>query len=393
MKMIQRTTSLFLLAIIILATSNFLTQIPNQNDVDGIIDAKPFDIAKPPILEIDKGLRQEIKNRENHKIAYIANSLHKSICVVDLTTEQYLGKIFFKVDGLEAGPNYIAITPDLKYFIVTRGSFGNDILIIDSTSFELVKQIPGGWYNNEIIVNPARNEAYILSGHYEDNGIYVLNLTSFNIFKKYELGHDIGSAAISPNGDTLYVTTSKGVSIIDLLSDEIIREAPIDTSYWKRIVVHPTNSCIYVVKNPDVINSYPTIQVLNVTNGEIVYTIHGLTNEPTWDGKINALALDPKGDILFTVSQMNLLTIIDTNSFHVVKKISTRIVNYYGVPDRIYFDSQGIKAYFIYWGGIPIDTIRPEFPSKIGVMDLNSYKFTNFIELDGYAGASSMVIL
>ncbi len=104
------------------------------------------------------------------------------------------------------------------------------------------------------------------------------------------------------------------------------------------------------------------------------------------------MAATPDGRLLFSVSQMKELSIIDTSTYQIIRTLS--VPDYYGgSPSWIYFNSQGTKAYFIYWGGVAIDTPMPDVPSKIGVMDLTWFTFTNFIGLDDHAGAGPMVIL
>jgi YVTN family beta-propeller protein len=353
----------------------------------------PFDLADPPELEPDDGLLQKIRERSSHEIGYIANDRSKAIYVVDLTDEQYLGRIVFRAEEPRGGPLFIAVTPNAEYFIVTRGKYSNDILIIDSNSLELVKQVPGGKYNDYIVFNPVRNEAYVLSGNYQDTNIYVLDLAALEIVKTIDIGCEINTADISPDSDTLYVATSQGVSFVDVTSGEVFREIPVNTTYWKRVLAHPANGCIYVVNNPDVEERWPMIHVFNASNGENTHNIKHLTIDKTWDGAITGLAMTPNGDRLFSVSQLNELTVIDTATCQVIKTISVKQPGYYGKPDWIYFNAQETKAYFIYYGAIPIDSPGPDTPSKIGVMDLGSYQFTHVIELDEYAGAGVMAIV
>jgi DNA-binding beta-propeller fold protein YncE len=395
---LKRISFLFLLIIVGATAYYMLNQngqtIPytNNQPQSNKTDRGPFDIAPAPVIVLNNDLLQEIESRKGHDIGYIANDYEKAIYVIDLSSEQYLGKIVFDADEPRGGPSYIAITPDSRYFIVTRAEFSNDILVFDSRSFELVKQIPGGKYNDYIVVNPVRNEAYILSGNYQDTSVYVLDLQSLSISRTFEIGYELGTADISPDGDTLYITTSAGVSYVDISSGEIVREVLMDTTYWKRVVVNPANGYIYVVNNPDIENRWPSIQVFN-TSGESINRIENLTAETTWNGGITSLAITPSGDLLFSVSQMNELTIINATTSQKISNLSVKQPNYYGNPSWIYFNPQGTKVYFIYWGAVPIDSPGPDSPSIVCVMDLTSYRFSNTIRLDEHAGAGPMAIL
>ncbi|MCW4013054.1 MAG: hypothetical protein NWF07_08695, partial [Candidatus Bathyarchaeota archaeon] len=321
---------------------------------------------------------------------HITNNLHTAIYIVDLTTQEYLGRLDFIPEEPRGGPDSIALTPDNEYFIVTRGKYSNDILVIDANNYSLVKQVPGGKYNGPIEVNARLNEAYILSGNYQDTNLYILDLENFEITETIDLKDELGNLALSSN--TLCVTTKKGITFIDTISREVINQVAMNTSYWKRVVSHPELPVIYVVNNPSVDNYYPFIQVFDVETGENLHNIKHLTVNKTWDGGITGLAITPDGGCLFSISQMNELVVVNTTDYSRIITRSVKQPDYYGKPDWVYFNENCSKAYFIYWGGIPIDTPMPDTPSLIGVMDMMTYEFTEVIEIDEYAGLGMMAV-
>jgi DNA-binding beta-propeller fold protein YncE len=353
----------------------------------------PFDLAVPPTLKPDEGLVKELQIRETHEIGFIPNDYNNAIYIVDLSTEEYLGKLYFDAPEPRGGPDSLAFTPDGNHLIVTRGKFSNDILIIRTDTLELVKQIPGGRYNGYIYVNPERNEAYILSSHYQDTNLNVLNINSFEITQKLSLESELQYAALSSDSTSLYVTTEDDVVFMDTSTMSIIKQVPVNTTYWKRVIAHPSEPIIYVVNNPDVEEKKPLINVYNTTTESNIANIKNLCVNKTWDGAITALAITPSGDRLFSVSQMNELVVVDTTTYERIQEFSVKQPDYYGKPDWIKFNGEESKAYFIYWGGLAIDTPHPDKPSVIGVMDIETYEFTNIIEMDEHAGAGQMIIM
>jgi len=349
-----------------------------------------FDLAPPPVLELDEDVLSSLKTRTGHDIGYITNDYHNAVYIVDLTSHEYIGRLNFIAEAPRGGPDSIALTPDNQYFIVTRGKYSNDILVIDAHNYSLVKQIPGGKYNGYIEVNAMLNEAYILSGNYQDTNIYILDLQTLSIDEKIEIGDDLGHCALS--GSTLCVTTQHGITIIDTLERRLTGNIKMNTTYWKRVVAHPTEPLIYVVNNPSEEELYPLVQVFNVDTGENVENIKRLTVDKTWDGAITCTALSPDGGKLFCVSQMNELVVVNTTDYSRIITRSVKQGDYYGKPSWVYFNENASKAYFIYWGGVAIDTPMSDSPSIIGVMDTGCYEFTDIIEFDEHAGLSEMAV-
>lgn len=350
----------------------------------------PFDLAPAPELELDEDVLLELQSRNMHTIGYIANDLHTAVYIVDLTTREYLGRLNFIPVEPRGGPDSIALTPDNEYFIVTRGKYSNDILVIDANNYTLVKQIPGGKYNGPIEINTKLNEAYILSGNYQDTNLYIMDLEEFEVTETIDLKDELGTLTLSDN--TLCVTTKKGVTFIDTISREITNQVAMNTSYWKQIIAHPDLPVVYVVNNPSVDNYYPFVQVFDIDTGELLKNIKHLTLNKTPDGAITGLAITPDGSELYCVSQMKELVVVNTTDYTWIYSGSVEQPDYYGKPDHIYFNENGSLAYFIYWGGIPIDTPMPDTASLIGVMDTGTFEFRDIIEVDEYAGLGMMAV-
>lgn len=392
------TPSILLLLIILIILTGVGTQLfidkgpRTPTEGSDSPERHPFDLAKPPKLEPGKGLLQSLREREDHEIGFIPNDYNNAIYIIDLTTEEYLGKLYFNAPGPRGGPDSLAFTPDGNHLIVTRGKFSNDILIIKIDTLELVKQIPGGRYNGYIYVNPERNEAYILSSHYQDTNLNVLDLDSFEMTRKINIESEIQNAALSPDHESLYLTTKNGIIFLDTATMSTLEQIPVNTTYWKGVIAHPSEPLIYVVNNPDVDEKLPLVQVYSTSTASNIANIKNLCVDKTWDGAVTALALTPSGDRLFSVSQMNELVVVDTTTYERIQEFSVKQSEYYGKPDWITFNDDESKAYFIYWGGVSIDTPHPDKPSVIGVMDLETYEFSNIIELDEHAGAGKMII-
>jgi len=200
-----------------------------------------FGVGPTPHLEPRGDLLSKLQGTTNGTIGYLVNDRAKAIYVIDLSKEEYLGKLEFVTNSTGGGPIGIAISQDGLTLFVTRSSFSNDVLVIDSESLELVKKIPCGLYNRIIVPNYVRSEAYVLTGHRNDKNIYVLDLES------WEIDEVIGffskrarNAALSQDSDTLYVTDEDGFLVLDLETREVVERVNMNTTWWKRIVVHPS---------------------------------------------------------------------------------------------------------------------------------------------------------
>jgi len=110
-----------LLLVIIAASIHWLPDETPRVEDDQESHREPFDLAPPPILELDEGVLTKLQAVSGHDIGYIANDYHNAVYIVDLTSQEYLGRLNFIAEEPRGGPSSIALTPDGEYFIVTRG--------------------------------------------------------------------------------------------------------------------------------------------------------------------------------------------------------------------------------------------------------------------------------
>jgi len=392
-RQLLQATAIAALALVIFTYVTYIGPGPTpQGDTGGERD--PFGLGPLPELVPGDGLLQRLQAAQDHIIGYLANDHGNALYIVDLTEEVYLGKVEFKTESNRGGPSGISLSQDGSRILVTRSKFSNDILVVDSLSLELLKRIPGGRYNKRIVPNYERDEAYVLSGHYLEQKIHILDLGSLEITDSIGLSSQPGTAALSPDSETLYATVDSGVVFIDLETREVTMEFDMNTTYWKRVVVHPSGDRLFVVNNPHMKDRWPLVEVFNTSTGAKITNIWGLTNETTWDGAVTCIAISPDGRKLYSVSQENLMVVVNTTSYGEISRKDVSQDKYVGgKPDYIYFSDDGLKAYLVYGGGIPIDTPVPDNPSVIGVMDTRQYTFSKIITLDEYAGAGQMAIL
>jgi DNA-binding beta-propeller fold protein YncE len=266
--------------------------------------------------------------------------------------------------------------------------FGGDVLILNSSTLQLLKQVPCGKYNSYMVVNPVRNEAYVLGGvtpneNYWDTNVYVLDLKELRVVAKIDLGHPLGVADLSTNGRLLYVTTDVGVTVVDTASRSITRVIPMGSTYPRLVVVHPTNGLLYVADSD-------SVQVFNASDGLRVSTIGNLTYGVEDD--VIVLTLAPRGDRLFSVDDRGLLYVMDTASNRLIGNVSLETRGY-GEVGWIYFDTSGDRGYILFTGGVPIDGGGPDLPGLVGFMDVSSLRVLSKVKVSNYAGARQMAII
>ena len=374
------------IALIVVATVIAATFWPQRKTPD------PFGLGPIPKVELSESLTESIRRVRDHQLAYVTNTLSRSIYVVDLDDGSLLGTVLLGGDSI-IGPGGIDITPDGGLLYVTRGKFCNDVLVINITSFGIVKQIPVGKYTGFVKINADGTEAYVLGSHYEDTNVYVIDLRTNEVAHEIELDDQPYCAALSPDGGILYVTTDRGVVYIDTETHEVTRIIEMDTECIKRIAVHPDGGKIYVTYHRDEEGHWPSVQVFDAATGDQVDIIENLTRRAFPEGTISCIAVSPDGAFIYaTDASGRLLSVVDASTNEVQSRTDMNLSEYTDFdPGEIFFSPDGSLACLVYYGAIPIDAPGKQSPSLIAVIDARTHDMVGVITLDEWAGACWMV--
>jgi len=340
-----------------------------------------------------QGLFKNIQRAGNHSLAYVANSRSKSILVVDLDAIELLGSVYLG-DEIEGGPRGMDITPDGKRLYVTGGETCHDVIVLDTTNFEIVDRINLGTRPILIKISSDGGEAFVFRGD-GNPCVLVVDLETCEATDEIGLDAGIGHVRLSPDGDTLYVRSNRGVVFIDARTHEVIKEIEMVTEWATPFAVHPNGTMVYVAHIVNVHGHWPSVHVFDSGTGKRVDTIENVTKRAYPDGSIRYIEVSPDGDIIYVADSMGvLLTVVDASSNKVLLKRDDIYTSecYYGGPNKVYFSPDGGRAYLIYRGGIPIDSPGRDLPSAIFVVDTETHESIGVIGLGEWAGAGMMVV-
>ena len=182
-----------------------------------------------------------------------------------------------------------------------NGSMDREIDDPGPFTFTITVTGPGGTATAsvtvEVLAPPAQRNAYAYFTNRNSNDVSVVDLTMNAVISHIEVGYGPYGVAVSPDGDTAYVTSAeKGISIIDAASNTITRTIPV---FVDTIAVSPDGKSLYGVSMNE-----GTLKGIDIATGAVVKSIeagptpHGITvnNEGTRiyvssldDGKVRVI--------------------------------------------------------------------------------------------------------
>jgi YVTN family beta-propeller protein len=248
---------------------------------------------------------------------YTASS---QIAVVNTATNTIAASIGFPLGASSegAGPA-IAFNPDGQFAYVAN-SIGN-LTVIDtqSSSVAQIVPLPAGFGPVAVAVSPDGNTVYVSSGN--GQGILVLNANTFATVATIANGHLIDDLAISPNGSTLYGSDESGfiggisgVLVVDTATNTVAATVPLpfssaDPSLIAGVAVTPDGLHVYV-EDFFFRDRNSTVSVINTSDNSIAATIPAnglnLTNLVITPDGSTALALN---EVISTTSDSSLAEI------------------------------------------------------------------------------------
>jgi YVTN family beta-propeller protein len=226
-------------------------------------------------------------------VMYVQNADSNSISVVDLETNTIVRNI--TVDGT---PHNIKLSEDqLTLYIITTDRDSGTILMLNTTSNELMKEISTGVSIQDIaIFNGTLYVSDVSRGK-----VIVMNANG-SLIDEIDLGSRPQYMEVRPDGQVLYVTSLGGpISVVDLEQNMVIKE--IDSgSMHHRLSFTREGGTLFVVNSES-----DTLSVIDSYKHEVVKSIH-VGDNPQY------VAFNPD-DTLAYVTNMdsNTVSIVDAN--------------------------------------------------------------------------------
>jgi YVTN family beta-propeller protein len=234
-------------------------------------------------------------------VMYVQNSNSSSISVIDLATNSILLNI-----TLDEMLQNIKLSEDqLTLYVMTTDGGSGSIFMLNTTSNELIKEIP-----TEVSVQDIANfNGNLYVSDLIGGRVLVLN-TNGTLINEIDVGARPQFMEVRPDGQVLYVTRSGGpISIVDLEQNAMIKE--IDSgNIPHRLSFTNDGSKLFVVNAES-----DTLSVIDSHRHEI------MKNIPVGDNPAY-VALNPDETLAYVTNMdSDTISLVDTQTFEVVDEI------------------------------------------------------------------------
>ena len=234
-------------------------------------------------------------------VMYVQNSNSSSISVIDLATNSILLNI-----TLDEMLQNIKLSEDqLTLYIMTTDGGSGSIFMFNTTSNELIKEIP----TEASVQDVANFNGTLYVSDLIGGKVQVMN-TNGTLIVEIDVGARPQFMEVRPDGQVLYVTRSGGpISVVDLEQNVMIKE--IDSgSMPHRLYFTSDGSKLFVVNAES-----DTLSVINSHRHEIMKDI------PVGDNP-QYVALNPDETLAYVTNMdSDTISLVDTQTFEIVDEI------------------------------------------------------------------------
>jgi YVTN family beta-propeller protein len=234
-------------------------------------------------------------------VMYVQNSNSSSISVIDLATNSILLNI-----TLDEMLQNIKLSEDqLTLYIMTTDGGSGSIFMFNTTSNELIKEIP----TEASVQDVANFNGTLYVSDLIGGKVQVMN-TNGTLIDEIDVGARPQFMEVRPDGQVLYVTRSGGpISVVDLEQNAMIKE--IDSgSMPHRLYFTSDGSKLFVVNAES-----DTLSVIDSHRHEIMKDI------PVGDNP-QYVALNPDETLAYVTNMdSDTISLVDTQTFEVVDEI------------------------------------------------------------------------
>lgn len=195
----------------------------------------------------------------NDSIAFITSAYDHSVYEINVFKREVIGKI--PVGAFPEGLDFTG-----KYLLVANSGYGNlgdnqpgasTVSIIDPVLKMEIKNIPTGKNPIAVIANTFKNKFYILYNHLPDSwskdsigGIIEYDSQTLLKEREWKIASQSYAFKSSPDGNTLYALTPRGVEAVSLIQDNsqpnVIVQKNKQTDIWYALGINPKNGDIWI---------------------------------------------------------------------------------------------------------------------------------------------------
>lgn len=223
---------------------------------------------------------------------------------------------------------------------ITNGSFTGAIVSVDAATGTIVDApLTLGALPRAVAVAPDGSIVYAVNTYRDVAGgpgsVSVISAADWRVVATVPVGVQATGAALSPNGDRLYVANTQSGTITIINTSNLSTETLQVGRTPLGVVVDPTGQIVYVAGSEGV-------KVVSVQQGAVIHTI-ALSDPPTsnaWH-----LVVSPNGRYLYVTERVGSVTagnvvIVDTGTRTVVARIPLS-----GLPETIAISNSGDRVY------------------------------------------------
>jgi YVTN family beta-propeller protein len=240
------------------------------------------------------------------------------------------------------------------------------LLVVNATTNTVVSNITIGGRPNSLAVNPVTNTIYATSPNTEK--VYVIDGETDEFVTEVPIGRGIADIAVDASeanpGGLIFVTNEKNISIIDGLTNEVVRNVKFGDYQPYGIALDPLSNRAYVTGSSNI--TVGIVSVIGYTvdsRGTVLARNEGLID---YNGLFpRGIAVEPEsGKVFVTNFGGDTVTEIDGYANQTVKHIRVGLF-----PNSIAINSNNSKVYVANTGDDTISVInatKPE-PSSIPI--------------------------
>lgn len=281
------------------------------------------------------------------EIAVVLNSRDDDMSLIDTTTYKVVKRV-----PLGKEPHHLIPTPDGKHIILGNAA-GNDMVLLDATSGDIVKRYPRIPDPYHLGYSPDQKWFVVTANRLDRVDIYRHDNGNFALAAKVPMPKTTSHIAFSPDSGTVYVTVQESheVAAIDLPTQQV---------KWK---VKTGTQPAGIWLTPD--TKHALVGVMGEDYVDVLATGDGKSVKHIKTGK-GAHALWPRGDgkhVFITNRVDNTVSTIDMHKLEVVDSFPVP-----GGPDCIEIRKDGSEMW-----------VTSRWINRVSVIDLNTKKLKHSI--------------
>jgi YVTN family beta-propeller protein len=234
----------------------------------------------------------------------------------------------------------------------------SDFLEVDldhTMTFTITATGPGGTatasVNVEVLEPAAQRKEYAYFTNRDDNNVSVVDLETNTVITHIEVGYGPYGVAVSPDGDTVYVTSREnGISIIDAVTNTLTGNIPV---FVDTIAVSPDGKKLYGVSRDE-----GTLKSIDIASGTILESVE-VGPAP------HGIAVNNEGTRIYVSS-------LDDGTVRVIDALSLGVIATVAVTDPgdpvwdVEVSPCGSKIYAVSAGSCKLTVIDGQTNSVIG---------------------------